>query len=601
MRLTPRLAPRWACCTSLLALALLSLAPAAAAGAGLREPDCGALGPAEPAALDLAFADALVVRLVDGRLTSLRHPEHNQALQALQREIEARVGPLVPAYAGREAAVASVLRRAADRTGAPQPDLLGLFTARAPASELQALGPLRISAEQRGLLAYSFLRRVKAPPPGDLGSTTPDYTDRQDYLDGEVGINAQGAWALGYHGEGIGLADVEYGWNLSHEDLMDRGAAVEAGQTVPSFVAEYGWDQHGTAVFGELGAAENDYGVTGIAYASPISLYPEWSDEQPDRRPAAIASAVADHVEGDVVLLEMQLGYVCEACYGPAELDPSVWRAVRAGVDAGVVIVAAAGNGGEDLDGAPYSAYLDRGDSGAILVGAGSSDGLHDALSFSTHGAGVHLQGWGEDVFTTGYGWYSQIDGSNDQAYINAFSGTSSASPIVAGAAALVQSAALALLGAPLSPAELRALLIERGRPQGVGAPIGPAPDVIASIQAFDADLDGVAGADWGGEDCDDGDPRAAPGRAEVWYDGVDNDCLGGDDFDQDDDGYAFGDDCDDQDPAVGRCKGGGSGGGPVGCASAPLGVTGGSGAALALLLAFARRGQRRDRGTGPA
>lgn len=585
-----------------LSVALGSAAPAAAQAAALPEPDCGDLGPAEPAALDLAFADALEVRLVGGRLVSLGDPSQNGSLQAFQRAIEAQVGPLSPAYAGQEAAVASVLGRAAARTGRAQPDLLGLFTVRAPAAQLQALRPLRAEAQQRGLLAYSFLRRTAPPPPGDIGSPTPDYTERQGYLDEDVGIDARAAWALGYRGEGIGLADVEYGWNLSHEDLAGRGAQLEAGQTVPAFVQEYGWDQHGTAVFGQLGAEQNAYGVTGIAFASPVSLYPEWSEEQPDRRPAAIASAAADHVEGDVVLLEMQLGYTCEACYGPAELDPSVWRAVRAAVDAGVVIVAAAGNGGEDLDGEAYAAYRGRGPSGAILVGAGSSDGAYDALGFSTHGARVDLQGWGESVFTTGYGWYSFIDDSYDQAYINSFSGTSSASPIVAGAAALVQSAALALLGAPLSPEALRALLVERGRPQGLGAPIGPAPDVLQTIRAFDGDLDGVAGPDWGGADCDDADPTAAPGLAERWYDGVDNDCLGGDDFDKDVDGVSFGEDCDDDDPSVGACKGGGSGELPIGCSSAAGAASGAvAGIGCALLSLMARSGRRRDRGAGPA
>jgi hypothetical protein len=39
------------------------------------------------------------------------------------------------------------------------------------------------------------------------------------------------------------------------------------------------------------------------------------------------------------------------------------------------------------------------------------------------------------------------------------------------------------------------------------------------------------------GTDCDDGDASVHPGAAEVWYDGVDADCVGGNDFDQDGDG----------------------------------------------------------------
>ena len=58
----------------------------------------------------------------------------------------------------------------------------------------------------------------------------------------------------------------------------------------------------------------------------------------------------------------------------------------------------------------------------------------------------------------------------------------------------------------------------------------------------FDADQDG-----WTLEyDCDDQDPRAYPGAVDHWYDGLDRDCLGNDDFDADRDSWSRGPDCDD-------------------------------------------------------
>jgi hypothetical protein len=67
-----------------------------------------------------------------------------------------------------------------------------------------------------------------------------------------------------------------------------------------------------------------------------------------------------------------------------------------------------------------------------------------------------------------------------------------------------------------------------------------------------DGDADGVS---WLDGDCDDTDPATHTGAPELWYDGVDQACDGGDDWDQDGDGVPRGEtateDCDDLDAAV--------------------------------------------------
>ncbi|HCH66290.1 MAG TPA: hypothetical protein DFR83_26030, partial [Deltaproteobacteria bacterium] len=71
----------------------------------------------------------------------------------------------------------------------------------------------------------------------------------------------------------------------------------------------------------------------------------------------------------------------------------------------------------------------------------------------------------------------------------------------------------------------------------------------------YDADLDGYDSDAHGGDDCDDSDASANPGAGDVWYDGVDEDGCGGSDYDADGDGHDSddygGDDCDDADGTV--------------------------------------------------
>ncbi len=146
---------------------------------------------------------------------------------------------------------------------------------------------------------------------------------------------------------------------------------------------------------------------------------------------------------------------------------------------------------------------MDWVDSGAILVGAGTSDTLHDRLSLSNYGSRVNVQGWGEDVFTLGC--LNACPGcchSHGAWYTGVFSGTSSATPMVAGAAAVLQSLRVNHDPPlpPLSPRDMRQLLVSTGIAQGSatsGQHIGPIPDVGRAllqlgIGATDTDADGL-------------------------------------------------------------------------------------------------------------
>jgi hypothetical protein len=373
--------------------------------------------------------------------------------------------------------LAALEQRAAERSGRAQPDLAGMLLLRPAASNNEAL--LHIGQELLALPSVEFveLMAVGTPPPADIPPTTPDHTALQTYFGPDPGLNLPTSAS----GGGIRLSDCEYGWVYSHEDLEDIDLHPEPGQTIHPDVIANNWDEHGTAAFGSSAAAVNDYGASGMAPGAEFYTFPEWTVEGGPRRVTAITNAIAGSAAGDVVLLEMQeIG--AGGSYAPAEVDMAVWTVVKTGTDAGVVVVGAAGNGAQDLDSGPYQEYRDRGDSGAILVGAGSATVAHDRLSFSTYGSRVNVQAWGHAVFTLGYGDFAQYGGDKNQRYTGSFSGTSSASGLVAGAVTVVQNAAIAYLGSPLDPVEMRQLLIDTGIPQGSGGHIGPALDVTAAI-----------------------------------------------------------------------------------------------------------------------
>ncbi len=81
----------------------------------------------------------------------------------------------------------------------------------------------------------------------------------------------------------------------------------------------------------------------------------------------------------------------------------------------------------------------------------------------------------------------------------------------------------------------------------------GVTTQLLASTDA-DVDDDGYTAQGLGGDDCNDTDPSINPTGEEYWYDGVDQDCDGGSDYDADGDGYDLeppGLDCDDEDEAI--------------------------------------------------
>lgn len=321
--------------------------------------------------------------------------------------------------------------------------------------------------------------------------TTPDLESLQTYLNDNPGINAKYAWSRGITGQNIRIRDVEYGFYKTHEMLSNQNSIqLEPGYSPNSGLSGNNYRDHGTAVVSILGSVKDNIGISGGAYsASEIKGYMEWTTVGYNRA-AAVSRSINASQAGDIILYEMQTGGK-DGQYCPAEYDSVIWDLTKAATDSGIIIIAAAGNGNQNLDDPFYAAYNARGNSGAIIVGAGSPNTTHSKLSFSTYGNRVDVQGWGSNVLAAGYGSYQKYDNDNNRTY-NYFSGTSSATPVVASAATLIQSYYRQATGQYLSPAAMKTLLISTGIPQGgtvVGQKIGPLPNVKNAILQLESNL----------------------------------------------------------------------------------------------------------------
>jgi hypothetical protein len=146
--------------------------------------------------------------------------------------------------------------------------------------------------------------------------------------------------------------------------------------------------------------------------------------------------------------------------------------------------------------------------SGAILVGGGAAprafvrpgdviDVPRSRLSFSNYGTRLDVQAWGQAVFTTGIrsdltnnvetcdGYNGNGPGESNRCYTRSYSGTSSASAIIAGVCASVQGALNAAGRAPLTSENFNQLfrnpLLTQAQPSGLNPAIqriGDLPDL---------------------------------------------------------------------------------------------------------------------------
>ena len=337
----------------------------------------------------------------------------------------------------------------------------------------------------------------------DIYPPTPRYDSTQTYLrPAPTGVDADYARTIpGGDGSGVRVVDVEGGWRFDHEDLETAVDGLIGGEPIDNI----DWRNHGTAVIGVMIGGDNGYGVTGIVPNADIGMVSVGGIGNTEAFLLAVDSLQA----GDIMTIELhaagprynfqaridQLGYVCME-YWPANFD-----AFQLAWAKGIIVCEAAGNGAENLDDPIYENRFDTTyrNSHALLCGAGAPPSGNfgsdrSRLSFSNYGERVNLQGHGREVVTTGYGYLFSGAGDERQYYTGDFGGTSSATPVIAGAAAALQGIYKAqYAGAVLGSDRMRDIFIATGSPQQGNTyyeHIGPRPNLRAADSALTAPPD---------------------------------------------------------------------------------------------------------------
>jgi subtilisin family serine protease len=352
------------------------------------------------------------------------------------------------------------------------------------------------------------VKRGRPPGQGPIGNDTGsrNFEPSQGYLHSAPnGIAATDVWPQGATGKGVTICDIEGAWQLDHEDLPAKIPLIGG-----VMLNDLHWRNHGTAVLGEMVCLQKNIGCAGVSLQAKAVVQSAVIDGVFNAA-GAIVNAAAKLSAGDVILIELHARGGPDDRYLAMQHWPDVFAAIRIAVAKGIVVVEAAGNGGENFDRPEYANDGLQKDAGAIVVGAGvPPTNFFDAYAFpgfapysrigaprsriwfSNYGQIVNVQGWGWHVTTLGYG---DAQGGKDEKswYTLRFSGTSSASPIVTGAAACLLSYAKASTGNVLTPTRVRDILANTGTPQADDAPraplsqkIGPLPNLVRALEAVD-------------------------------------------------------------------------------------------------------------------
>ncbi len=273
-------------------------------------------------------------------------------------------------------------------------------------------------------------RDIRAPEAWKIRSTSPDTVIA--VIDGGIDINHQdlrnNVWVNKAEIDGNGVDDDNNGYI---DDIFGWNFASQSNKPYP--------DLHGTHVAGIIGAeGDNGLGVAGVTWDTQLmSLDVFGRNGQASDADVIEAIYYAANNGADVINMSLGMTEYYSDIYDfkryNYETYSAYYKALSYAVKKGSTVIIAAGNEGADLDihlsiPAAFSSLID----GVISVGAISNTG--DITDYTNYGSTVTIAAPGGSFETIN----SQILSTAPRNQYKGLSGTSMASPIVAGGAALL-------------------------------------------------------------------------------------------------------------------------------------------------------------------